>query len=335
MRKFLAIAFFAVAVVTGDAAEKFSLPTANRAIYSVADQENYFVGTTGKPWTSGTFGCVRSGGWQMHEGLDVKCLSRDKAGEPNDPVFATANGKVAYINRKPSLSNYGTYIILQHFIDGLEIYSVYAHLSEIRSGLKVGEPVKSGERIGTMGRTTNTREKISKERAHVHFELNFFVNEHFSAWYKKNFPGQRNDHGIWNGQNLIGIDARLLFLQQKREGEKFNLRSFVANQTELCRVTVRGGNFPWVKRYASLIEKNSIAEKEGVAGYEIFLNFNGLPYRLIPHAASQLKSGARYQLVSVNAAEYQKNPCRRLVTPKGKGWILAERGIRLLELLTN
>ena len=47
------------------------------------------VGTVGQPWTSGTFGCVRSGGWQMHEGLDIRCLQRDKHGEPLDPVLAT------------------------------------------------------------------------------------------------------------------------------------------------------------------------------------------------------------------------------------------------------
>src|SRR5215831_8041205 len=29
-------------------------------------------------------------------------------------------------------------------------------------------------------------------RAHVHFELNLFLNEHFASWYKRNFPDQRN-----------------------------------------------------------------------------------------------------------------------------------------------
>src|SRR5215212_6509213 len=96
------------------AAQPFQFPTANRALLLPGGGDNFFVGTVGKPWTSGCFGCVRSEGWQMHEGLDIRCLQRDKRGEPTDPVMATADGEVAYINTRPSLSNYGNYIVLRH-----------------------------------------------------------------------------------------------------------------------------------------------------------------------------------------------------------------------------
>ena len=111
---------------------------------------------------SGAFGCVRSGGWQMHEGLDIGCIERDKKGEPKDSVTATADGTVAYMNKKSALSNYGNYLLLRHQIDGLEIYSTYAHLKEIRSDLKIGSTVKAGEAIAVMGRTTNTRLRLSQ-----------------------------------------------------------------------------------------------------------------------------------------------------------------------------
>src|SRR5262245_11497348 len=75
-------------------AQPFLLPTANRAIFEPGGEERYFVGTVGKPWTSGTFGCVRTEGWQLHEGLDIRCLQRDKHGEPIDPVMASADGTV-------------------------------------------------------------------------------------------------------------------------------------------------------------------------------------------------------------------------------------------------
>src|SRR5215472_8956349 len=91
-------------------AQPFQLPTANHALFEPGGEERFFVGTVGKPWTTGAFGCVRSDGWQIHEGLDIRCLQRDKHGEPIDPVMATADGVVAYINTKPSLSNYGNYI---------------------------------------------------------------------------------------------------------------------------------------------------------------------------------------------------------------------------------
>src|SRR6266850_7677781 len=113
----------------------FQLPTANRSLFEKDGEERFFVGTAGKPWTTGTFGCVRSGGWQVHEGLDIRCLQRDKRGEPTDAVLATADGTVAYINTRPSLSNYGNYLVLRHQIEGIEICSLYAHLHEVRAGL--------------------------------------------------------------------------------------------------------------------------------------------------------------------------------------------------------
>ena len=316
-------------------AEVFNLPTDNHAIYDAdGGGEKFFVPTVGKPWTSGCFGCVRTEGWQMHEGLDIRCLHRDKHGEPTDTVHATTDGVVAYINRKPSLSNYGNYIILRHVVDGIEIYSTYAHLREIRDDLKSGATIKSGEKIGMMGRTANTKQGISKDRAHVHFELNLFVNERFPAWYKKTFPSQRNDHAQWNGQNLLGVDPRAVLLEQREQGTAFNLTKLIQRQPELCRVAVRDTTFPWLTRYAALVRANPRASSEGIAGYEIALNFNGIPIELIPRAASELKSKSRITLLSVNEAEQKKNPCGKIVTKRKGHWELATRGQNLLELLT-
>jgi hypothetical protein len=164
--------------------------------------------------------------------------------------------------------------------------------------------------------------------------LDLLVNERFPQWYQKAFPSQRNDHGEWNGHNLLGVDPALVLLEQHRQGANFSLVNFVRNQTELCRVLVRATDFPWLKRYAPLIERNLLAEKEGVAGYEISLNHNGVACRLIPRAASEIKSKARFQLLSVNETEYRKNPCRRLVLKRGDRWTLARNGTNLLELLT-
>jgi murein DD-endopeptidase MepM/ murein hydrolase activator NlpD len=334
--RFLHILFLATLSVHSFSADApaFQLPTANRALFEKGGEEKIFVGTVGKPWTSGTFGCVRSEGWQIHEGLDIRCLQRDKRGEPIDPVAATTDGTVAYLNEKPSLSNYGNYILLRHSIDGIEIYSLYAHLREIRAGLKVEQSVKAGEVIATMGRTSNTREGISKDRAHVHFELDLFYNDAFATWYKKEFPKQRNDHGVWNGQNLVALDPRAILLDQQRLGPKFSLLQYLKGQTELCRVVVRATNFPWLRRYPALVKPNPRADKEGIAGYEIALNFNGVPFELIPRAAGEIKGKAKVQLLSVNDAEEKKNPARRFVTQRKGRWELATHGINLLELIT-
>jgi len=316
------------------ALEPFQLPTANRALFDPGAEEEFFVGTVGKSWMSGCFGCVRSDGWQMHEGLDIRCLQRDGRGEPTDPVMATADGTVVYINLKPALSNYGNYVVLRHRIEGLEIYSLYAHLRDVQPGLKAGQSVKAGETIAIMGHTSNTRQRISKDRAHVHFELNLFVNDRFAGWFKRTSPNERNDHGEWNGQNLLGLDPRLILLAEQERGDQFSLLEFLRRQTELCRVWVRKTEFPWRKRYAALVRPNPTAEKEGIAGYEMALNFNGVPFELIPRAASEVKGAGKYRLLSVNEAEYQKNHCRRLVVKKGGRWELGRHGIELLDLLT-
>jgi hypothetical protein len=168
----------------------------------------------------------------------------------------------------------------------------------------------------------------------VHFELNLSYNDRFENWYKKTFPNQRNDHGLWNGQNLVGLDPRQILLEERAQGSKFNLLQHIKNQTELCRVTVRAATFPWLKRYPQLVKTNPRAEQEGIAGYEIALNFNALPFELIPRSASELKSKTKFQLLSVNAAEQKKNPGRKLVTQKSGRWELTSHGRNLLELLT-
>ena len=314
------------------AAEIFQLPTANHALMQHGGEDQFLVGTVGHSFESGGFGCVRSGGGKMHEGLDIRSIQRDRSGEPADPVKATADGEVAYVNNHPSLSNYGNYIVVKHRIQELEIYSIYAHLNVIRKDLAAGSRVKQGEMIATMGRTTNTRERISKDRAHVHFELNLFVNDRFDGWYQTNMPGQRNDHGRWNGINLLGLDPRLILLGQT--ATNFNLAGFIQAQPELCRVVVKSADFPFAHRYPALIQKNPVAEKQGVAAYELALNFNGIPIRMIPRAASELKSAAKLQLLSVNEPEYQRCPCRKLVVRRGGSWELGENGRRLIGLIT-
>ncbi len=315
-------------------AQPFHFPTANHALYEPNGEARFFVGTPGRTWESGQFGCVRSEGWQMHEGLDIRSIDRDRRGEPADPVLATADGIVSYVNRRPGLSNYGNYIVLRHQIDGVEIYSLYAHLREVESGLKSGSKVKAGQRIGLLGRTSNTRQRISLERAHVHFELALLLNDRFAGWYKKFHPGERNDHGNWNGQNLAGLNPKAIFLAQKHEGKSFNLLSFIRNQTTLCRVLVRDTSFPWLRRYPDLIRPNPIAQREGIAGYELALDFNGVPFQLMPRAASESPGSGRTQLVAVNEAEYQRNHCRRLVQKRGNHWELTNRGEQWLSLLT-
>jgi murein DD-endopeptidase MepM/ murein hydrolase activator NlpD len=334
MRRLFVFAAALSLTVAAAAQSPFQFPTANHALYEPGQELKFFAPTApDKPWTSGSFGCVRSDGGQMHEGLDILHLQTDRRGEPTDPVMATADGTVMYVATRAALSNYGKYIVIRHIIEGLEIYSLYAHLSEIQPGITAGTPVKAGQVIAIMGRTSNTSETITRDRAHCHFELNVFVNEHFQRWFNANYPGERNDHGIWNGFNLNGLDPRDVLLGER--GGKFSMLNFLRGQTELFRVVVRAANFPYLKRYAPLVLKNPRAEKEGVAGYEIAFNYNCVAFALLPRAASEIKGAGKFQLLSVNEAEYRAHPCRKLVAQRGGRWQLTNTGQRELELLVN
>ena len=154
------------------------------------------------------------------------------------------------------------------------------------------------------------------------------------VWFKKASPNERNDHGEWNGQNLNGLDPREILLAEHNPKGDFSLLNFIRGQTELCRVLVRATNFPYLKRYPMLVLRNPTVEKEGVAGYEIALNYNGVAFALMPRAASEIHGKARFQLLSVNEAEEKANPCRHLVVQRRDRWELTAKELRELELLT-
>ncbi len=335
VRRILLNFLIAFVGVLASRAQPFSLPTANRAVLDPVDGTKAFAPTPGRDWHSGTFGCVRSDGHQFHEGIDILSIARDRRGEPTDPVMAAADGTVVYVNRKSGLSNYGNYLVVEHVIEGLPVYSLYAHLREAGAGISPGSKVKSGEQLGILGRTSNTRQAISKDRAHLHFEVNLLLSDRFEAWHRKTMAGTRNDHGLWNGQNMAGLDPWQLFLAQKKEGSRFSLRRFIQSQPELCRVVVREKDFTFARRYAALIDRNAKAEKEGVAGYEIALTCHGAPIRLIPRAESELKSKARVSVLGVNPPVFGSCACSKLVTKAGSSWALTAKGERLVGLLAH
>ena len=328
----LTLAALGLSVLPLFAQSPFQFPTANHALYEIGGEAKFLAPTSpDRPASTGGFGCVRTDGWQMHEGIDILHLQADKRGEPTDPVLASADGTVVYVNGKSGLSNYGKYVVIRHMVDGIEIYSLYAHLSDIAPGIAAGKAVRGGETVAVMGRTG---QPIGKERAHLHFEFNLLANDNFQAWFKKNSsPGERNDHGIWNGQNLDGLDPLEIFIAEHHPTKTFNLATYLRSQTELCRVLVRETSFSYLKRYPALVLKNPTAEKEGVAGYEISLNYNGVAFALMPRGASEIKGAAKIQLLSVNAAEYRAHPCRKLVVQRGSRWQLTDKGQREIQSL--
>src|SRR5271154_1780304 len=94
-RSFFLLIFSFVLAVNARALD-ICLPTANDALLRPGADADYFQPTVEGNVESGMFGCVRDNGRRFHEGIDIKCLQRDRRGEPTDPVHAVADGDVAF-----------------------------------------------------------------------------------------------------------------------------------------------------------------------------------------------------------------------------------------------
>ncbi len=314
-----------------------SLPTANDALLRPGGDADYFQPTVDGTIESGMFGCVRSHGHRFHEGIDIKCLQRDRRGEPTDPVHAVADGEIASINTKPGLSNYGRYIVLRHRWDGVAVCTLYAHLSQVAPGVVVDQPVKKGQIIATMGHSTNTREGISRDRAHLHFEINFLLNPNFHIWYPKQDP-KAPPFGDFNGKNLIGLDPAA-FLQAYAADRKLNFAEYVSKLPIAFTALVSPRPFPWLGLHPEQVQ----AASGSPVAYEIGMTAWGIPVTVWPRAASEISESQRLLLQRsiavlqrVNEGELARATCHELVkhNSHGNDWVLSEGGRECFDLLT-
>jgi len=92
--------------------------------------------------------------WRPHTGMDFSA-------ERGTPIYATGDGTI--IKTEYSRSGYGNTIVIDH---GFGYNTLYAHLHNI--GVSVGNEVKRGQIIGTVGNTGLST------RPHLHYEV--FVN---------------------------------------------------------------------------------------------------------------------------------------------------------------
>src|SRR6202048_2612794 len=237
----LAFALFLVSSVSMIAQGQhvdLALPTDNDALFGEGGAAFYqyierdYKGEKSRPWQGGQYGFVRdpietSAGivyTRFHEGIDIKPMQRDAAGEPLDEVRAIADGKVVHINLAAGHSNYGRYVVIEHRWDGSPYYSLYGHLSSI--GVQNGQLVKKGERIAAMGYTGTG---INRERAHVHLELNLLLNRRFESWHDTFFKNDPNHNGIYNGINLTGMNIAKLYLML-RDKPALTLPEFLSGE---------------------------------------------------------------------------------------------------------
>lgn len=104
--------------------------------------------------------------FNSHEGVDF-----GNGGDTNTNILATNDGVVMEVSNpsypSSSASSYGRQVMIKHTLsDGSNVYTHYAHLSKIASGLEVGDTVKKGTIIGKMGGTGTTMTSFA---VHLHY----------------------------------------------------------------------------------------------------------------------------------------------------------------------
>lgn len=334
-RTFVLVLFFPFAAHGLD----LCLPTANNALLRPGHDAEFFQPTVEGDTESGMFGCVRSHGHRFHEGVDIKCLQRDRHGEPTDPVRAVADGEVSFVNQKPGLSNYGRYIVLRHRWDNVQVFTLYAHLSQVADGVVAGQPVHKGQVIAILGHSTNTREGISRDRAHLHFEINFLFNTSFHIWYPKHDP-KAPPFGNFNGLNLWGMDPAGFF-RAYAANPKLNFAEYVARQPIAFTVLINAKPFPWLALHPEQLRPSNAAVPENAVAYEIGSTWFGLPIAIWPRGAGEISESERRSLQRglavvhrVDETALDRNPCRDLVRRRSRGWELTTDGREWAELLT-
>jgi hypothetical protein len=284
-------------------------------------------------WEGGQYGFVRGPVGQgarkrfvqLHEGLDIRPLRRDAAGEPLDTVRAAMPGTVAYVNESAG-SAFGRYVVVEHDWDGAPVYTLYAHLGETW----VGE----GDRVGRrapLGRLGYTGRGIWRERAHVHFEVAMMLSEYAPVWFANYYGGQPDLHGRFFGTNLAGVDVPALFVAM-REGPTLSFRAFVKGLPPGYRVALPGDRpLDVLRRYPWLWEGEA-PPRPGDGSWLVTFTAEGVPNAV----AWSPRAVATPEVVWTDPAVYRKD-CQTngMLTRTAGGCVPSGQGRRYFALLAT
>ncbi len=317
----IVIAVTLLAAGAARAADRFPLvwPTPNPAWAEGRPPSQWLQHAGSGDPASGGFGGVRGGGSQFHEGIDIRAAARDRRGEPLDSVFAAMPGVVRHVSASPGESSYGRYLVLEHPAMTPAVYTLYAHLARIEPGVRVGQTVAAGQTIGTMGHSSGGY-MIPAERSHLHFEIGLAVTQNFQSWYDGGRYGSRNEHGMWNGMNLLGVDP-LGFYNEWRAGRLATVQDFFARMEPAVRLRIATYRKPdFVTRYPSLLTKP--LPFGPVAGWEVSFNWTGLPFAWTPLTAAEVVGlpPGQPRLIEVNAALERRERSKSLAVNRRGTW---------------
>jgi Membrane proteins related to metalloendopeptidases len=295
---------------------ELSWPTPSRAYWEGKPFTAFIQPTASGVPESGLYGCVRNGGSRFHEGIDIRPEKRDRRGEPTDPIYAILPGIVRHVSRQPGHSSYGRYVVIEHVDQQPAVYSMYAHLASIPADVRVGARVERGQEIAIMGRSASGY-AIPRERAHLHLEIGLRLTDDFQSWYNWKEFGSRNEHGVWNGMNLLGVDPLDVY-DQFRTGRVTNFQQYFRGLSVAVKLRVAARTIPdFVRRYPALLTKPLLSEAE-IGGWEIGFDATGIPIAWTPLSVMETLSlrGSEVRVEEADEAALKSNRCRSLVFKK-------------------
>ncbi len=279
----------AVDAFVGGEGLRLRLPTTNRAL--LTDRPDRFYqglnvtidSLRPERWEGGQYGFVRDPVptifgrrtfRRVHEGLDIRPVGRDDAGEPIDTVMAIAPGRVAYVNPSAGASSYGKYIVVEHTWSGSSVYSLYAHLAE--TFVTEGTRVEASDALGKMGYTGRG---LGRARAHVHLEIALMLNQYQPLWFER-YIGAADLHGRFFGTNLSGVPAADLYLAL-RETPDLTFPEFVTGLDEGYVIDLPGRQpLDLLRRYPWLGPEVADVDPADVPAWRVAFTQEGLPIRV-------------------------------------------------------
>ncbi|MCX8487571.1 MAG: M23 family metallopeptidase [Opitutales bacterium] len=310
LRSSLALLFSCLTALSLGATDVVWPTTMDRA--SIRSPQDYLQPTVSGKTESGSFGMVREDGKRFHEGIDIRPAKTNADGEPLDLVLAAMDGQVAYLN--PNVNGpYGRYVVLYHAAAEIPVYTLYAHLAKIEPSLKPAQPIRRGTPIGLMGHTSAGVSPITKDRSHLHFEVGLVLSTGFNLWYAAQAENKQsgNLHGLYNGQNLIGMDPLLVLGQPK-----VDVLAALRGQPTALTVGVRTSKIPdFVSRYPALV-RGDVAH---AAGWYVEFSWQGMPLRwtALDAQSPQLPAG-RWRLLEVDQGQRSRLIQRKMLGADGR-----------------
>lgn len=297
---------------------------------------------SGRP-ESAKFGSTRTGANgrpAFHEGVDIAATARDRKGVPTDPVYAVAEGRVAFVNAIGGKSSYGKYVVVEHPDPSLgaiqkrdgtsepaTVYTLYAHLADVRFGIRPGHLVRPGDEIGTLGHTSNTAPPIPVVRSHLHWEVGILLNSRYEIKHRE--EKRTPDFGNYHGNNLYAIDPLGLFASHSRDPE-LTMAAHFAALPPACEVVLRGRYPDYFRRFPALWK----GTPHDGGPLRLTLSESGIPLsgRNATAAETALLGNQRQAVVKVFPEALGRNG-RGYIAPAGNKWQFTDKGKQWAEIL--